>query len=74
MRQSRQKPGTKSAVHILKRPFPDVTAFNAVIFSLITKNPLGCTAYRTKKKNNPPVSSVREMYTTTFAYEDAMQK
>lgn len=74
MRQFRQKPGTKSAVHILKRPFLDITAFNAVILSLIMKNPLGCTSYRTKKKNNQPVSRVREMYTTKFAYEDAMQK
>jgi hypothetical protein len=74
MRHFRQKPGTKSAMHILKRPFPDITAFNAVIRSLIMTNPLGCTSYWIKRKNNQPVGKVREMYTAKFVYEDAMQK
>ena len=73
MKQFHQKPGTKSAVHILKRPLTDIAVLNAVVQSLM-KNPLGCTSYWTKKKNNPPVAKVREMYTAKFVYEDAMQK
>ncbi len=38
----KQKTGTKSAVRYLKNPFPDVTAFDTLIQSLIQKNPLGC--------------------------------
>ena len=73
MKQFHQKPGTKSAVHLLKRPLTDLAMFNAVVQSLM-KNPLGCTSYWTKKKNSPPISKVREMYTAKFVYEDAMQK
>jgi len=40
----KQKTGTKSAVRYLKNPFPDVTAFDALVQSLIQKNPLGCTS------------------------------
>lgn len=65
-----QKPGTKSAFHHLKNPFPDVIAFDAVVRSLIVKNPLGCTSYRTGKKNHRPIENVREMYTAKFVYED----
>ncbi len=66
-----QKPGTKSAFHHLKKPFPDVTAFTAVVRSLILNNPLGCISYYTGRKNHPPVENVREMYTAKFVYEDA---
>ena len=66
-----QKPGTKSAFHPLKKPFPDLTAFTAVVRSLILNNPLGCTSYYTGRKNHQPVEKVREMYTAKFVYEDA---
>ncbi|MFA4824833.1 MAG: hypothetical protein WC593_06700 [Methanoregula sp.] len=69
-----QRAGTKSAVHRLKNPFPDIMAFNAVVQSSILKNPLGCTSYHTVKKHYRPVQKVREMYTAKFVYEDAMQK
>lgn len=65
-----QKPGTKSAVHFLKKPFPDLVAFDAVVRSLVMDNPLCCTSYRTAKRNHPPVEKVREMYTAKFVYED----
>ena len=74
MKQFHQKPGTKSAMRILEKPFPDITAFNAVIRSFIMTNPLGCTSYRGKRKNNQPVVKVREMYTAKFVYEDTMLK
>jgi hypothetical protein len=73
MKHFHQKPGTKSAVHVLMKPFPDITTFNTIVQSLM-KNPLGCTSYWAKKKNNPPVKKVREMYTAKFVYEDAIQK
>ena len=64
-----QKPGTKSAFHHLKKPFPDITAFDTVVRSLIMNNPLGCTSYFSGRKNHWPVEKVREMYTAKFVYE-----
>jgi hypothetical protein len=69
-----QNTGRRSAVHILKTPFPDVMAFNAVVRSLVFTNPLGCTSYWKAKKNHPPVQKVREMYTAKFVYENASGK
>lgn len=74
MRPFKPKPGTKSAVHILKKPFADIAAFNAVVQSLVLQNPLGCTSYFTVKKNHPPVVRVRERYTAKFVYLDAKGK
>jgi hypothetical protein len=65
-----QKPGTKSATHHLKKPLPDITAFDTVVRSLVLDNPLGCTSYRSRRRNHPPVAKVREMYTAKFVYED----
>jgi hypothetical protein len=74
MRHFKPRPGTKSAVHILKAPFPDITAFDAVVRSLILKNPLGCTSYMSAKRNHRPVEVVREMYTAKFVYIGADKK
>ena len=74
MRYFKPKPGTKSAVRILKQPLPDITAFDAVVQSLVLNNPLGCTSYRSAKKNHPPVEIVREMYTAKFVYLNAIGK
>jgi len=65
-----QRPGTKSAVHRQKKPFPDLAAFSAVVQSLVMDNPLGCTSYFHDRKNHPPVEKVRERYTAKFLYED----
>jgi hypothetical protein len=51
-----------------------VTTFDAIVRSLIAKNPLACTSYMSGKKNHPPVEKVREMYTAKFVYEDAKGK
>lgn len=69
MTQFRQKMGTKSAIHRLIKPVPDIITFEAVVLSLIMKNPLGCTSYRSVKKHHLPVEKVREMYTAKFVYE-----
>jgi len=65
-----QRPGTKSAVHHLKKSLPDIAAFDAIVRSLVMKNPFGCTSYMYRGKNHPPVEKVREMYTAKFLYED----
>ncbi len=65
-----QKPGTKSALHSLKKTLPDATAFDVIIRSLVMDNPLGCTSYWGGKKYHQPVEKVREMYTAKFVYED----
>ncbi|MFA5267369.1 MAG: hypothetical protein WC379_05315 [Methanoregula sp.] len=74
MRPFKPKPGTKSAVHILKKPFSDITAFTATVQSLTLQNPLGCTSYYTVKKNHLPVVKVRERYTAKFVYLDTKGK
>jgi hypothetical protein len=66
-----EKAGTRSAFWYLRQPFPDVTAFDAVVRDLALKNPLGCTPYMKAGRNHPPVEKVREMYTAKFVYEDA---
>jgi hypothetical protein len=65
-----QRPGTKSASHILKKLIPDAAAFYAIVRSLVLNNPLGCTSYRTRRKVYKPVEKVRERYTAKFVYED----
>jgi hypothetical protein len=70
MARFNQRPGTKSAVHCLKTPFTDIAAFDAVVRSLVMKNPIGCTSYFSGRKNHPPVEKVRETYTAKFLYED----
>lgn len=74
MRLFRQRAGTKSAVCRLEKPFTDIIAFEAVVRSLVLKNPLGCTSYMRAKRNHPPVEIVREMYTSKFVYLNAAGK
>jgi len=74
MTQFRRKPGATSAYRRLKTPIPDVATFDAVVRSLIMKNPLGCSSSMSGKKNHPPIEKVREMYTAKFVYEDAKGK
>jgi hypothetical protein len=74
MRYFKPKPGTKSARHILRTPFPDITAFDTVVRKLVRNNPIGCTSYMCGKRNHPPVEVVREMYTAKFVYLNAQAK
>jgi hypothetical protein len=70
MRQFRQRTGTKSVVCRLEKTFTDIMLFDTVVQSLILRNPLGCTSYRTVKRNHPPLEVIREMYTAKFVYTD----
>ncbi len=70
MRQFTPKSGTRSMVHVLKTPLPDIDAFTGVARSLVLKNPLGCTSYYAAKRHHPPVAVVRERYTAKFVYAD----
>lgn len=63
-----QRPGTKSAVHMLKNPIPDIAAFNDIVQTLIMTNPLGCTSYYYRRKNHKPIERIRERYTAKFLY------
>lgn len=74
MRFFKPKPGTRSAVHILNTPFPDITAFEALVRSVVLNNPFGCTSYMCTKRNHPPVEIVRQMYTAKFVYLDTKGK
>jgi len=68
MPEFKPKPGTRSAYRRLKNPFANITAFDAFVQSLILNNPLGCSSYRSVRKNYPPVQKVRQMYTAKFVY------
>jgi hypothetical protein len=70
----RPRAGTKRSYRRLKTPISDITAFNAIIQSLILKNPLGCTSYYARRKNHPPVQKAREMYTAKFEYRNEKRK
>jgi hypothetical protein len=74
MTHFRQRPGSKSATHRLKHPFPDIGAFSAVVQALRMKNPLGCTSYYAQRRNFQPVMPVRERYTAKFVYLDRTGK
>lgn len=74
MTQFRQRAGTKSAVHRLKKPVPDISVFDTIIQGLRMKNPLNCTSYMCAKRNHPPVEIVRELYTAKFVYLDEKGK
>ena len=74
MRHFKPKPGSKSAIHLLSNPFPDISAFDAVVRSLVLNNPLGCTSYMCAKRNHPPAEIVREMYSAKFVYLNAEGK
>jgi hypothetical protein len=58
----------------LSKPVADITAFNAIVRSLVLKNPLGCTVYYLKRKPYPPVQTVREMYTAKFEYRNEKKR
>ena len=68
------KPGSKSASRALKRPIPDIATFDSLVRNLVRSNPLGCTSYFSTRKNYPPVTVVREMYTAKFAYTNPAGK
>lgn len=68
------RPGTKSAYHNLKRPIADIGEFDRIVQTLILGNPLGCTSYRSARKNHLPIEKVREMYTAKFVYLNDKKK
>ena len=68
MPRFRTRPGTKSATRTFRSPFPGIEAFDAVVRSLVMKNPLGCAAYRSARRFYPAIGIVREMYTAKFVY------
>jgi len=65
-----QNSNVKSAVRKLAVPITDVTAFNALIQSVILNNPFGCVSYMNAGANHAPVEKSRETYTARFVYQD----
>ena len=66
----RPRPGSTKTGYLLKSPITDITAFDAIVRSLVYDNPLGCTPYSLRRKGYPPVRKVREMYTAKFEYRN----
>ena len=50
-----QSTNVKSAVRKLANPVEDVTAFNALVQSVITANPFACVAYTSGSVSHEPV-------------------
>jgi hypothetical protein len=69
-----QNTNVKSAVRKLVDPIADITAFNAIIQSVITTNPFGGVSYMSAGTNHPPVEKTRESYTAKFVYQDTDAK
>ena len=65
-----QKTNVKSAVRKLADPIADVAAFNTIVQSVITTNPLGCISYMLGGENHQPVEKSKQSYTAKFVYQD----
>jgi hypothetical protein len=74
MAEFKPKQGSKSASHNLKQPIVTIEEFDRIVQSFLLKNPLGCTSYRSARKNHPPAEKVREMYTAKFVYLNDRKK
>lgn len=69
-----QSNNVKSAVRKLANPIADVTAFNALVQSVITGNPFACVAYTSGSVDHEPVEKSREAYVARIVYSDADAK
>jgi len=65
-----QTGNTKTAVRDLATPLADVTAFNAIIQSVLDTNPFACVEYLDAGVTVPGVVRGRESYTVRLHYED----
>jgi hypothetical protein len=74
MAEFKPKQGSKSASHNLKRPIATIEEFDRIVQLFLLKNPLGCTSYRSARKNHRPVEKVRERYTAKFVYLNDKKK
>jgi len=69
-----QNTNVKSAVRKLAAPIEDITAFTAIIQSVISSNPFGCVSYMSGGASHPPVEKTRESYTAKFVYQNTEAK
>jgi hypothetical protein len=66
-----QTGNTKIAVRDLATPIPDVTAFNAILQSVLDTNPFACVEYIDAGVTVPGVVRGREAYSVRVHWEDA---
>jgi len=69
-----QKTNVKSAVRTLADPIADVTAFNTLVQSVITTNPLACVSYVSAGVTHAPVEKTKETYVAKVIYQDTDAK
>ena len=65
-----QSTNVKSAARKLAEPIADISAFNAIVQSVILNNPFGCVSYMGSGASHPPVEKTREAYTAKIVYQD----
>jgi len=70
----RPRLGTTTTTYKLSKPVSDISAFNTIVRTLVSNNPLGCIRYGHLRKGHPPVRKVREMYTAKFEYRNGEGK
>jgi hypothetical protein len=66
-----QNTNVKSAVRKIAEPIADISAFNAIVQSVILNNPFGCVSYMSSGASHPPVEKIRETYTARIVYQDS---
>ena len=69
-----QKTNVKTATRTLANPITDVTAFNAIVESVITGNPFGCVSYVSAGLTHQPVEKSKESYAAKIVYQNADAK
>ena len=69
-----QKTNVKTAVRELATPIADVSAFDAIVQSVITDNPFGCVAYTEGGVAHQPVEKSKENYVAKVVYQDGNGK
>jgi len=69
-----QNTNVKSAVRRIAEPIADISAFNAIVQSVIQTNPFGCVSYMSSGASHPPVQKTKESYTAKFMYQDSDAK
>ena len=65
---------TKSAVRKLRDEFPSISAFDAIVQSVLTNNPWGCVPYQYQGVAYPAVGISKEQYTGKVQYQNAEGK
>lgn len=69
-----EKSVSKTAARDLATPIADITAFGALVQSVIETNPFECSAYQVGTVSHLPVETTREAYSARVIYQNTDAK